>query len=64
MLFLLSWWLVQFFLVSSTNPGAIKLTKAGIKSSTTNTINNKPKNNKLKTSLANLLDFDLPFYKF
>ena len=34
--------------VSSINPGAIKLTKIGIKISIIRTKNNKPKNNKLK----------------
>ena len=51
----------SIFLVFSTNPGAIKLTNAGMKISTTNTKINKPKNSKLKISLANLFDFVLLF---
>ena len=47
------------FLVSSTKPGAINPTKIGIKSSIMRTKKNKTKNNKLKTSLANLLELDL-----
>ena len=42
-----------------TNPGAIKLTKMGIKSSISKTKKNKPSNNKLKTWLANICDFVL-----
>ena len=47
------------FLVSSTKPGAISPTKIGIKISIMRTKKNKAKNNKLKTSLANLFDLDL-----
>ena len=49
------------FSLSSTNPGAIKPTKTGMNTSTTKTKNNKPQNNKLKISLANLFELDLPF---
>ena len=49
----------SIFSLSSVNPGAIKLTKLGIKSSTSNTKKNKLKNNKLNISLANLFDLDL-----
>ena len=52
----------SIFLLFSTNPGAIKLTTAGIKISATKTKVNKPKNNKLKISLANLCDLNFPFY--
>ena len=45
-------------LVSSTKPGAINPTKIGMKISITRTKKNKIKNNKLKTSLANLFDLD------
>ena len=47
------------FLVSSMKPGAISPTKIGIKISIMRTKKNKAKNNKLKTSLANLFDLDL-----
>ena len=47
------------FLASSTNPGAINATKIGMKISIMRTKKNKTKNNKLKTSLANLFDLDL-----
>ena len=49
------------FLESSTKPGAINPTKIGIKISIIRTKKNKIKNNKLKTSLANLFDLDLFF---
>ena len=49
------------FSLFSTNPGAIKLTTTGMKISATNTKNSKPKNNKLKISLAKVLDFFFPF---
>ena len=49
------------FSVFSTNPGAIKLTKTGIKTSANKTKNKRPKNNKLKISLAKIFDFDLLF---
>ena len=44
-----------------TKPGAIKLTKTGIKISTIKTKKNKPKNNKLKIWLANFIDLDFFF---
>ena len=47
------------FLVSSMKPGAINPTKTGMKISIMKTKKNKAKNNKLKTSLANLFDLDL-----
>ena len=47
------------FLISSTKPGAINPTKIGMKISIMRTKKNKTKNNKLKTSLANLFDLDL-----
>ena len=47
------------FLVFSIKPGAISPTKVGIKISIKRTKKNKIKNNKLKTSLANLFDLDL-----
>ena len=40
----------------STKPGAINLTKTGMKISIIKTKNNSPKNNKLKISLANFCD--------
>ena len=49
----------SIFSFSSTNPGAIKPTKAGIKISIIRTKNNKPTNNKLKISFAKLFDFVL-----
>ena len=49
------------FLSSSTNPGAIILTKVGIKISTSRIRNNKPQNNKLKILLANFFDRFLLF---
>ena len=48
------------FSKSPTNPGAIIETNAGIKISITIVKNNKPKNNKLKISLANLFDCFFP----
>ena len=51
----------SIFSLSLTNPGAIKLTKIGINNWTSNVKNNKLKSNKLKTSLANLVDLDLFF---
>ena len=51
----------SIFSLFSTKPGAIKLTKAGIKSSTTKTKKNKPKNNKLKIWLANFIDLEFFF---
>ena len=47
----------SIFSKSPTNPGAIIETNAGIKISIIIVKNNKPKNNKLKISLANLFDF-------
>ena len=47
------------FLVSSTKPGAINSTKIGMKISIMRTKKNKAKNNKLKTSFANLFDLTL-----
>ena len=38
----------SIFFISPTNPGAIKLTKIGIKISMTKTKNNRPRNKKLK----------------
>ena len=49
----------SIFILSSTNPGAIKLTNAGIKISTSKTKDNKLKNNKLKISLANFFVLNL-----
>ena len=51
----------SIFSLSSTKPGAIIDTNAGIKICTTSNKKNKPKNNKLKISLANLLDDFFPF---
>ena len=48
------------FSLSSINPGAINETNKGINSCIIKTNVNKIKNNKLKTSFANLLDFFLP----
>ena len=48
------------FSIFPVNPGAIKLTTTGMKSSARRTKNNKNNNNKLKTSFANLFDFLLP----
>ena len=45
------------FSLSSTNPGAIKLTTIGMKISATKTKKNKAKNNKLKISFAKIFDF-------
>ena len=45
----------------STKPGAISITKAGIKISIIKTKNRRPKNSKLKTSLANFSDPDFFF---
>ena len=42
----------------STKPGAINLTKAGMKISIIKTKNSRPKNNRLKISLANCCDPD------
>ena len=49
----------SIFFLSSTNPGAIKLTNNGIKISTSKTKNIKPKNNKLNISLANFFALGL-----
>ena len=49
------------FSLSSTNPGAIKETNAGINISANKTNINKIKKSKLNTSLANLLDLFFPF---
>ena len=51
----------SIFSLFSTNPGAISPTNTGMKISTIKTIKNKLKNNKLKTSLANLLEFEFFF---
>ena len=45
----------------SMKPGAISLTNAGMKISIIKTRNNRPKNNKLKISLANFCDPDFFF---
>ena len=45
----------------STKPGAINLTKAGIKTSIIKTKNNRPKNNKLNIAFANFCDPDFFF---
>ena len=50
----------QFYQNFFVKPGAINETKIGIKISIIMTKNNKPKNSKLKISLANLFDFDFP----
>ena len=50
----------SIFSKSPTNPGAIIETNRGIKISITIVKNNKPKNNKLKISLANLFDCFFP----
>ena len=50
----------SIFLTSSTNPGAIIEINAGIKIWTRSTKINKPKNNRLKTLLANLFDCAFP----
>ena len=51
----------SIFFVFSENPGAINPTKDGMKISIIITKNNRPQNNKLKISFANLFEFDLPF---
>ena len=48
----------SIFFWSSIKPGAIKLTKAGIKISIIIVKNSKPKNKRLNMSFANFFDFD------
>ncbi len=52
---------ISIFLISSANPGAIKLTKIGIKISTIKTKKKRPKKSKLKIWLAKIFDLDLLF---
>ena len=46
---------------SFENPGAIKLTKIGVKISIIKIKNNNPQKSKLKISFANFCEFDLLF---
>ena len=57
---LVNWIASSIFSEFLTKPGAIKEIKAGINISTRMTKKNNPKSKKLKISLANLFDFDLP----